>query len=720
MEVDVRTQPTTRKLLVGIFVVASFLGSGLLFMVQPLVARMLLPLAGGTPSLWNTSMVFFQLALLGGYAFAHVSTRRLGLRRHPVAQIVLLALPLLVLPIAIDDGWRLPSDVSPMLWVLAVLAVVVGLPFFVLSTSSPTLQRWFATTDHPSAHDPYFLYAAGNAGSVLALLSYPFLLEPTLTLEAQTRLWTALYVVFLAASIAAAVITRRSGAVQETVVATPKSDAISPVRRARWVLWAFVPSALMLGVTRHLSTDVASVPLLWIVPLFLYLLTFIIAFGRRSERRITMAAMVVRYGVIALALSFVFRDWDLGVQMALHLGWFFFAALLGHARLSDDRPPPDRLTEFYLWISVGGVAGGAFAGLVAPVLFESVLEYPIAIVLALLLPGVAGRVIAIDEKSAIAVTAVFLATAWIVREQDLTTLAVLLATIALLNAAVSFWRAVPLAGAVAVALLFVLVFQPSGIQAQERSFFGVYRVQEKGNGTMELASGTTVHGTQLAGDDGLSLEPTSYYHESGPMGQLLTTARARRNVGIVGLGVGGLAAYGRPGDRYTYFEIDPTVVEIASNTEFFTYLSSSPANIDVVLGDGRLSLLDSTERFDVLIIDAFDSDAIPIHLLTLEAVETYLTRLQPDGVLAMHISNRHFSLEPVLGQIRSHLGIEGAVQFYSPSESDRSTGALPSHWVVLANNPAALSQLDERWQPLPDDGPLWTDDFSNILGVLRL
>lgn len=715
--------PTTTKrasrATVLVFTIASFLGSGLLFMVQPMVARMLLPLAGGTPSLWNTSMVFFQLALLGGYAFAHVSTRRLGLRRHPVVQIGLLGLPLLVLPVAVDDGWRLPAETPPMVWVFAVLALVVGLPFFALSTSSPTLQRWFAATDHPAAGDPYFLYAAGNAGSVIALLSYPVLVEPTLSLGAQTRLWTALYVLFLGSSMAAAVLTRRSPVPSAPAGSPELSEPIAPARRAAWVLWSFVPSALMLGVTRHISTDVASVPLLWIVPLFLYLLTFIIAFGRRSARRVTVATVMVRYGIVPLAFTFVFRDWNLGLQMAIHLGWFFFAALLGHSRLSEDRPAPDRLTEFYLWISVGGVAGGVFAALLAPVVFESILEYPIAIALALLLPKRSRALISVPERTAVGVTAVLLAAAWLAKGQGLTTLALLFVVIALVNGAVSFRRALPMAATVAFTVLVVLVFVPSGLRAQERSFFGVYRVQEGATGTIELASGTTVHGSQLAGTAGPSPAATSYYHAAGPIGQAITSGRPGR-VGIVGLGVGGLAAYAGPGDRYTFFEIDPTVVDIARDPRYFTFLSEAQAEINIVLGDGRLSLLDSDERFDLLVIDAFNSDAIPIHLLTVEAIETYFDRLAPGGVLAIHISNRHFTLEPVLGRIQSHLGLAGLVQFFSPSEADRGSGALPSHWVVLAREPASLAHLDGPWKELVDDGPLWTDDYSNILGVIDL
>ena len=516
----------------------------------------------------------------------------------------------------------------------------------------------------------------------------------------------------------AAIITRRADEpVEESVV--PASDPIAPARRGRWILWSFVPSALMLGVTRYLATDVASVPLLWIVPLFLYLTTFIIAFGRESHRRTMLAGTVVRFGAIPLLLSFVLRDWNLAVQMGLHRGWFFFAALVGHSRLAEDRPPPDRLTEFYLWISIGGVAGGAFAALLAPVVFSSVLEYPIAVALGLALLGPARRIVVMPDRVSVGLVVLLLALAWLGRIQGEPLLAVLLTMVAVVHAAASLRRPGLLAGAVAFALLVVLVFNPSGLLAQERSFFGVYQVEMRAGGTMELRSGTTTHGTQRAVDGSRSLQATSYYHPAGPIGQVMASGATRRSVGIVGLGVGGLAAYGRPGDSYTFFEIDPAVVEIAENTEFFTYLSGTPAAVEVVVGDGRLALGDSDEQFDLLVIDAFNSDAIPIHLLTREAIETYAERLVEDGVLAIHVSNRHFALAPVVGRVGGALGLSGRVQFYRPTEAEANEGSLGSLWVVLARNPGTLSWADSRWEELLSEGPLWTDDYSDILRVWR-
>lgn len=664
-------------------------------------------------------MVFFQLTLLAGYAYAHFSTKYLGLRLHPVVQVVLLAMPLLVLPIAVSDSWRLPTDQSPAVWVFVVLALVVGLPFFVLSTASPTLQRWFAVTGHSSSDDPYFLYAAGNAGSVLALLAYPLLVEPLFSLGAQARIWAGLYVLFLAFSALAAWMTRRDGLLYRSIAETESSLPIEPARRARWVLWSSVPSALMLGVTRHIATDIASFPLLWIVPLLLYLTTFIIAFGRTSSRRTEIAAMAVRFGAIPLVVSFVLSIGGLAFQIALHLTWFFFAALLGHSRLSDDRPAPARLTEFYLWVSVGGVAGGAFAALAAPLIFSTVLEYPLSIALALLLVGPIMKSVAVPARLAGSVVALLLALAWLARVRRLQALVLILVLIALSNAAITFRRSAPYAATVAFVLLVALVVQPAGLLAQERSFFGVYRVQEDGD-SRKLTSGTTSHGSQFLPGTDREFLVTSYYHQAGPLGQIMNSEAPRRDVGIVGLGVGDIAGYGSPGDRYTFYEIDPLVVEIAQNPELFTFLSGSKALVSTVVGDGRLSLVDGAERFDVLVIDAFNSDAIPIHLLTLEAVEAYVGSLNDGGILALHISNRHFDLEPVLGRIGSELGLDTRIQRYSPTPAEQEEGSLASHWVLMAPAPGVLDWADERWAPASTDGPLWTDDYSDILRVLDL
>ncbi len=708
------------RALVALYTGASLLGSSLLFFVQPLIGRQLLPLAGGTPNLWNTAMVFFQAVLLAGYLFAHHTTRRLRARTHASVQVIVLALPLLVLPIAVPDGWTLTGQ-QPVLATLGVLAVMVGLPFFALSTSSPTLQRWFSLTDHPSAADPYFLYAAGNVGSLGALVAYPLLVEPHLSLVDQARWWAIAYGLFVAVSAGCAIsVRRRPGRAQARSITL--SAPVANSRRARWVFWAMVPSALMLAVTRHLTADVASFPLLWIIPLVLYLLTFIVAFGARADRLLGPTNRVVRLGVIPLAMTFVGPLAGIGQLLVVHLGWFLAAALLAHLRLSHDRPPADRLTEFYAWISVGGVVGGAFIALLAPLAFDRVLEYPIVVGLALLVTARPRAHRATDRRNWAAPAAAGLAAL----------LAVLLLSDGRLTSAVLFvaaaglvahrWLPAPrsYAGLIGATLVLATVVGSGTALHRDRSFFGVYAVREVDDGFHELAMGTTIHGRQQFGPDGPSRTPASYYHPSGPLGTTFADMEPGAEIGVVGLGAGEIAAHGRAGDRVTFYEIDPTVVEIASDPALFTYLRDTAAEVEIVVGDGRLALEAGDDRYDVLLVDAFSSDAIPVHLMTVEAVGSYLDHVDDGGVLMMHVSNRFFDLRPVVGRIADELGVGARVQAYSPDPDARADGAASSIWMVLATDPEALADYtaDAGWSPAPIGGSLWTDDHANVLGAL--
>ena len=698
-----------------VFTAASLLGSFLLFLVQPMVARFLLPIAGGSASLWNTAMVFFQVTLLIGYVYAHFSTTHLG-RRQPFSQIALVLVPLAVLPIAVPGEWELGSQ-TPVLWVLGILTVMVGLPFFVLSTSSPTLQRWFSLTDHPDAADPYFLYAAGNIGSAAALIGYPLLIERSLTLDQQATLWTAVYVMFALATLASAVLLFRRRA---PAFPTPTGETSSPAspswaRRGRWILWAFVPSALMLGVTRHLSADVASFPLLWVLPLFLYLVTFIIVFGPRGDRSPDLARRIVVVGAALVAITMVRQLEQLVFVVGVHLVWFFCAALVSHHRLAADRPEPARLTEFYTLVSVGGALGGIFASLVAPVVFDSVLEYPIAIVLALVVvPGttttggrrglMVGAAIALGVLGAV-----------LVYDQADTAGPIVMAIGALI-AGLLLQRARIVAVVVGLGLAAAIAVPEPDVIHQDRSFFGVTRVIETGDRTT-LVSGTTHHGFQLT-DEALATVATAYYAPTGPIGQIMDALDDRDDVGIIGLGAGALASYGRPGDTYTFFEIDPIVIEVAGDPELFTFLSDSAARVEILQGDGRRGVEDAPGELDLLVVDAFSSDAIPTHLITREAIEMYFSRLADDGLVAVHISNRFFDLAPVLGRVADDLGIAAAQQLYAPTSPDEY--ALASRWVVLGPAHAVAAVTAGPWAEVPTDGPLWTDDYSNLLAVLDL
>jgi hypothetical protein len=712
---------------VVLFTLASFVGSALLFLVEPLVAKLLLPLLGGTPDVWNTAMVFFQTVLLVGYAIAHLGARRLGRRQVPI-HLLVVALPLLVLPLAVPSGWRLPQDTAPALWTLLVLTVIVGLPFLALATASPTFQRWFSMTGHPRAHDPYFLYAAGNVGSLLALLSYPLILEPHLTTSAQSRLWSLGYVAFVALTGACAWTLRRAAGGITTVPEHPTSPPLARGLRLRLVAFAFVPSLLMLGVTRHLSTDIASIPLLWVVPLSLYLLSFVIAFGRPAERLIDPASRTVALLAVPLAASMAASTGWVALIL-LHVGMFFAVAVLAHARIADLRPAADRLTEFYLWVSVGGVLGGIAGALIAPTVFDTVLEYPLALGLAVALrPALVPRRYTVDRRGAITavVLAVGLGLGWVATRAadnpEAARVPVLL--FALVGAAAYVLCRTPRTLAVALGgvLLIGALAEPNTTLHAERTFFGVHRVFEDDAGRHVLANGTTTHGLQ---DPARPDVPLGYYHPDGPIGQVFTTRQdgPPAHVAVVGLGSGALAAYGRTGDRFTFYEIDPAVAEMASDPALFSYLTDADAATDIVLGDGRLSLERSDERYDVLVLDAFSSDAIPVHLLTAEAIQGYLEHLTPDGVLAIHISNRYFDLGPVVAELADHAGLTARRRIDAPPIEVQDTGRWSSDWVVLATDLAALGELtpETGWVPLPADGDtrLWTDDYSDLLGAFR-
>ncbi|MEP7059683.1 MAG: fused MFS/spermidine synthase [Actinomycetota bacterium] len=731
------------RIMVAAFTATTFLAAFLLFLVEPMVTKMLLPLLGGAPAAWNTAMVFFQLMLLGGYAFAFASMRWLSARTQAAVQLAALALPLLLLPVAVPGGWVAPTDRSPVWWTLLVLVPMVGAPFFMLASMGPTLQRWFSRTSHPRAHDPYFLYAAGNAGSLLGLLAYPFVFEAVMPLSDQGHLWTGLYVLLLLSAVACVTLERRrrspAGAGPEPRKSPADSEpAIAWRRRRRWVFLAFIPSTLMLGVTRHLASDVASFPLLWVAPLAIYLITFIVAFGRESPGVVTVSARVLRLMVVPLTLGFFAFIPSLWIELPLQLIPFAAAALIAHGRLAADRPGPARLTEFFLWLSVGGVLGGIFASLVAPLIFTTVLEYPIAVVLALLvMPGwsaglapagarwPAPRTIALGAAAAtIAVAAV------LVRHggsaQDLR-LSMVIAGIGLAGAYLVARTPAGYAAAVGAVMLLVFIVPGEPTLFSERTFFGIHRVYSTGSSHI-LLNGTTVHGIQDLDASGVLVDtPEAYYAESGPFGRLFATLADRppMRIGVIGAGAGELAAYGRPADAMTFYEIDDAVVRVATNPSLFSYVHDASASVRFVVGDGRLSLQrDSAARYNLLVLDAFSSDAIPTHLLTDQAVQLYERRLTAHGLIACNVSNRFFDLQPILGRAAAEEHLTGVIladTAVTPAEA--AAGKLSSTWIVLARSGADLGALasDPAWQPLGDGAgaPLWTDGFTNLLGTLR-
>jgi len=705
----------------ALFGSAIFVGAGLVFLLEPMVGKMLLPLLGGAAAVWLVTLVFFQAVLLGGYAFAHVSIRLLGLRRQTVVQLLLVLAPLPLLPVALPAHASPPAG-SPTLWLLGLLAVTAGLPFFVVTTASPVLQRWFSATGDPSAADPYFLYAAGNAGSLLALLAYPFVIEPRLTLAAQAKLWAAGYGLFV---VLLGLAGRRVLAADAIAVvrAAPTSPALSWRTRARWIAMAAVPSSLMLGTTSYLSTDIASVPLLWIAPLALYLLSFVVAFARRQPVSLRTTSVLAAVAALAAAAS-ILRVVPLPVPalVGVHAASLFLLALLVHRRLAEERPAADRLTEFYLLLSLGGVLGGIFNALLAPRLFSTILEYPLVLALALLLrPGRGTRLRALPV--ALLPTVAVLVAIGILSSAGLAGATAVRLTLGAGIAAllVFLGRRTQLAVGLGALLLLLTLAQTS--LHTERTFYGVLRVVQGPRHQHVFVHGTTIHGIESFAPGRLDV-PLSYYSRGGPIGQVFTELGPRlHSVGAVGLGSGALAAYGRPGERYTFYELDPAVARIASNPRWFTYLRDSRAAVRIVVGDGRLRLAAApAHAYDLLVLDAFSSDSVPVHLLTREAVELYLSKLRPDGLVAFHVTNRYLDLEPVLAGVARSLGLVGLTEMHRASAAEERAGVRSSHWIVVARTRGALGPLvsDPRWRPLASRPglPVWTDQFSNILDVV--
>ncbi len=733
-----------------VFTVAIFANATLLFAVQPMFTKLVLPRLGGSPAIWNTCLLFFQAALLGGYLYAHLGTRVLSARMQALVHLVLLFVAMASLPIGIPAGFERPvQGVVPIAWLIGLLVIALGAPFTLVAAGAPILQRWFASTHHPRASNPYFLYAASNLGSFAALLSYPFLIEPNFRLVQQRRWWSIGYLVLLGLiGLCAAIVWRaslRSAPPHGTGASTDDAaDAAIPTIvpnaqwRLRWILLSFVPSSLLLGVTTYISTDIASVPLLWVIPLALYLLSFVLVFARRPVfSRAFMLWFQLPLVLVLLVVLSIGGTPRITMVAGLHLLAFFVTAMVCHRELADSRPRAEYLTGFYLWLAVGGVLGGAFNVLLAPTLYDTVREYPYALILAL------GLRSSLSEKG---------------RVQTRRTFALDLALPALLFVAVaatfrlprppeewgSYGPQIALGVAALIAATFVrrplrlalgaaAVFagysvgraQDDDVIVQARSFFGVYRVKSTFQYHV-LTSGTTTHGGQNRVPE-KRMEPLTYYHRGGPLGEFFTstlTEAPLRRVAAVGLGAGTVACYGRAEETWTFFEIDPVMVRIARSPRLFTYLRDCPPETEVVLGDARLSLAlvpDST--YDLILLDAFSSDAIPVHLLTREALALYMRKLRSGGAVLLHISNRYLELRRVVIELARDARLAGAIGDYEVTPGERLELKHGSRWVALARSPLTLAALvrQPHWRVLEPqaDVAVWTDDFSDVLSVLR-
>jgi SAM-dependent methyltransferase len=819
-----------------VYALTLFLSALLLFLVEPLIGKLIVPLLGGFPAVWNTCMVFFQAMLLAGYAYAHYSSNWLGERKQAAVHLALVALVAVLVLLFHLEVFRdlVPSTegstVGLVFGLLLLLLISVGPAFFAVSATAPLLQRWFANTASPHAKDPYFLYAASNVGSMLGLFGYIVAIEPKLTLVQQRWAWAAGYALLvLLLGVCAVLFWKAPAAVplKEKEPANPLPPAgadaftaASPLRRfatefagpslaaqpvskgdedvtlgraLRWVALAFVPSSLMLGVTTYITTDIAAIPLLWVLPLALYLLSFILVFSN-------LPAWVHKFTVLGLPvllLLLVFllvshlhaRMWTV---ILLHLLVLFAVAMVCHGELARSRPAPSRLTQFYLLMSLGGVLGGLFNALLAPLLFTTTAEYPLALALAalliprldepagtsawrsrwldFLLPAVVGVVCleffgvshhfplgngllrlfdrAAGHAPGDAARGVVADLTWLAHTLHFdadSLLLILCYAPPVILAYVLVER--PLRFGLGVAAILLVASLPAALDPsviyRDRSFFGAFLVRsgvedpvgDQGLNSHRLLHGRILHGKQFQDDEHRTLAIT-YYHETGPIGRLFAAfpPTARNDVAVIGLGTGTMAAYARPGQHYTFYEIDPKVKQLSFDQRtYFSYVQDAKARgaeVDIVLGDARLSLdrerrSKPDRKYDLIVVDAFSSDAIPVHLLTRQALQIYRDKLKEHGIIVFHTSNRYLDLEPVIANIAA--AEEMTCLMMSDPDSPRNNpglGKSDSTWVLVANDLADFGPLPEdtkHWERLSNDDRVgvWTDDYSNLLRVFR-
>jgi SAM-dependent methyltransferase len=662
-----------------------FLSAFLLFQVQPLIAKMILPWFGGTAAVWTTCMLFFQLLLLGGYVYSHAYvSQRIPARRS--VHLALLALAAATLPLAANAAWKPSGGEDPTWLILGLLATSVGLPYFVLSTTGPLVQAWHARS-HPGA-SPYRLFALSNLGSMLALLSYPLLVEPTLALRQQALSWSAGFAAF---ALLCGVLAWRNRGGEMPASACGQAEKPGPGLQALWVALAACASTLLLAFTGHMTLNIAAIPFLWVVPLALYLLSFVLCFEASGWYRRWLFLPLLAAGLAAVCVTLTRSNPSIWTLIPLYSATLFVACMVCHGELARSKPHPRYLTGFYLMLALGGALGGVLVGLVAPSVFDELYELPLGMVALCACAGLAllrDRTSSFHGRWGVAARFVFAA----------------------------------LAVALAVQLARIYRNNSADLRVALRNFYGVLHVKDSGEGPdamRVLSHGTIIHGKQFLEDAKRDL-PTTYYGVTSGVGLAILDARARGPVrlGVVGLGAGTLASYGRSGDVVRFYDINPQVVQLA-RTEF-SFLKDSPAKVEVQLGDARLSLeREAPQNFDVLALDAFSSDAIPVHLLTVEAFRVYLRQLKPGGILAVHISNRYLDLVPVVEQAARALSLELREV---DNDDDAEAGVYRSDWLLVSASPSAFAgPLLQDAQTTEGDPRvrLWTDDYSDLYRILK-
>jgi hypothetical protein len=733
-----RSTARRHTITLAIYTAAVFLSALLLFGVQPMFTRMVLPRLGGSPSVWSVAMVFFQSMLLAGYAYAHVLTT-LRHRYVPVAiHLALLLAAAFTLPLGIAPGWGAPpvTDIAA-LWLLGLFAVSIGLPFFALSASNPLLQAWFVRTGHRDAHDPYFLYAASNVGSFLALLAYPALFEPVFTLQAQNGMWSFGFVLLILLVTCCAVLMLKA---PQRRTPEPRRNKTTPRPTwpaiGRWVFVSAVPSALLVAVTAYISTDIGAAPLLWVIPLSLYLLTWVLVFRRRPLIPHRIALLLQPFAVATIVALLFYTTWiPIFFNLGGHLLAFFVIALACHGELARTRPPARDLTTLYVSLSFGGMLGGLFAGLIAPYAFSWVAEYPILAVLAVLCRPFSQEIWKPFDRwlwplspsqwaqsdrwfwPAATVVAIFLLApgfggAPLDGDDTLLTTAVL----ALAGISIVLFRDPPKSAlAVAIALIAIRIYPIGESQiVTVRSFFGVHKIYDTDDGRFRiLKHGSTIHGAQTLEEDGKPAgrpTPITYYHDGSAINQVIQSVRARKHgplrVAVIGLGSGSLACRIEPGAR-----------------DQFSFVSSCAPDLPIVLGDARVTFAHEPDRaYDLIVVDAYSSDAIPVHLATAEAMALYKSKLAAHGVVLMHVSNRHLELKSVVEGIAAANGLKTWIWSSESEETDDANYIFASDVAIAAADGDDIGELkwNKLWVLTPHD-PLvrtWTDDYSNIAGAL--
>jgi spermidine synthase len=723
--------------LLALFAVTLFFSSALLFVVEPMFAKMVLPMLGGTPAVWNVCMVFYQALLLAGYAYAHELAKRFRPRRTALLQVLIVLAALWALPIHLSQRISPALTASPTLWLFALLVTGVGLPFLVLTTYSSTLQTWYAGFRGVAAREPYVLYSAGNLGSLTGLISYPVLIERQLGLAAQSRVWAWGYLVLLALTICCALgVWLAPDGAPSAGIASGARARVTRLRQFKWLALAFIPASLMLGVTTTLTTELPPIPLLWVLPLAVYLLSFVLVF---ASKPIAYHDIVIRWLPVLLVVTvFLITSGTISrpiFSIPFYLTLLFFACMACHGELARSRPPAADLTHFYLCVAIGGASGGLFNAIVAPQIFRYVVELP----LTLCLLALAVRYMGSGARQQ-------LANQWdFVLPLLLGAVATLLAvwlglhhtSASPLTAAVVFIAPALLCLSFAerplrFALGFAALVIPGSLNLAayehvlltERSFFGVYRVTQNSD-YRQLSHGTTIHGVQSL-DPKRAREPLSYYYPTGPIGQVFARLGERLGeVAVIGLGAGSLGCYAESGRHFTFYEIDPLVEVIARNPAYFTFLRDCSPSARVVIGDARLKIRDAPpHRYDLVVADAFSSDTVPVHLVTREAIELYLAKLADHGLLAFNISNRYLDLRPVLGAIARNAGLACLIRDDSNLDSrEQRLGKAASVWVLMARTQADFATLaaDPTWRTLQvaPGAALWTDDYSTVAGIIH-